>query len=93
MTVSRDIIPELINGFGIKPSKLLTINNFFEIAQIEVKSKEPLTVAEAVVYSTAPMLVTSGRLTLKQIIFTELLCRFVAAATGQACFCGRWRAT
>ena len=66
VTVSRDIIPELINGFGVKPNKLLTINNFFEVAQIEAKSQESLTAAEAAVYGIAPVLVTSGRLTLQK---------------------------
>ena len=66
VTVSRDIIPELIEGFGVKPSKLLTINNFFEVAQIEAKSQEPLSAAEAAVYAAAPVLVTSGRLTLQK---------------------------
>ncbi|MBD2766414.1 glycosyltransferase [Hymenobacter sp. BT664] len=63
VTVSRDIIPELITGFGVKPEKLLTINNFFEVAQIEAKSQEPLSEAEAAVYAESPILVTSGRLT------------------------------
>ncbi|HEX8657305.1 MAG TPA: glycosyltransferase [Hymenobacter sp.] len=63
VTVSRDIIPELIAGFGVKPEKLLTINNFFEVAQIEAKSLEPLSTSEAAVYAAAPVLVTSGRLT------------------------------
>ncbi|WP_310391072.1 glycosyltransferase [Hymenobacter sp.] len=63
VTVSRDINPELINGFGVKPEKLVTINNFFEVAQIEAKSREPLTAAEQAVYAAAPVLVTSGRLT------------------------------
>lgn len=66
VTVSRDIIPELIEEFGVKPGKLLTINNFFEVAQIEAKSHEPLSAAEAVVYAAAPVLVTSGRLTLQK---------------------------
>ena len=66
VTVSRDIIPELIQGFGVKSSKLLTINNFFEVAQVEAKSHEPLSAAEAAVYAAAPVLVTSGRLTLQK---------------------------
>lgn len=66
VTVSRDIIPELAEGFGVKPEKLLTINNFFEVAQIEAKSHEPLSVAEAAVYAAAPVFVTSGRLTLQK---------------------------
>lgn len=66
VTVSRDIMPELIEGFGVKPDKLLTINNFFEVARIEAQSEEPLSAAEAAVYAAAPVLVTSGRLTLQK---------------------------
>ena len=66
VTVSRDIIPELVEGFGVKLEKLLTINNFFEVARIEAKSQEPLSAAEAAVYAAAPVLVTSGRLTLQK---------------------------
>ena len=62
VTVSRDIIPEMVDGFGVKPEKLLAINNFFEVAQIEAKSQEPLSADEAAVYAAAPVLVTSGRL-------------------------------
>jgi glycosyltransferase involved in cell wall biosynthesis len=62
VTVSRDINPELINGFGVKPEKLLTINNFFEVAQIEGKSHEQLSEEERLVYAAAPVLITSGRL-------------------------------
>ncbi|MFD2786688.1 glycosyltransferase [Hymenobacter rubripertinctus] len=66
VTVSRDINPELIEGFGVKPEKLITINNFFEVAQIEEKSREPLTPPEQAVYDSAPVLVTSGRLTIQK---------------------------
>ncbi|ALD21551.1 glycosyltransferase [Hymenobacter sp. DG25A] len=66
VTVSRDINPELIEGFGVKPEKLVTINNFFEVAQIEAKSREPLTAREQAVYDSAPVLVTSGRLTIQK---------------------------
>ena len=66
VTVSRDIIPELVEGFGVKPEKMVTINNFFEVAQIGAKSREPLSAQEAEVYAAAPVLVTSGRLTLQK---------------------------
>ena len=66
VTVSRDIIPELVEGFGVQRSKLLTINNFFEVTQIEARSQEQLSAAEAAVYAAAPVLVTSGRLTLQK---------------------------
>ena len=62
VTVSRDIGPELIAGFRVKPEKVMTINNFFEVAQVEARSREALSEAEAAVYATAPVLVTSGRL-------------------------------
>ncbi|GGF20459.1 glycosyltransferase [Hymenobacter cavernae] len=66
VTVSRDINPELIGGFGVKPEKLVTINNFFEVKQIEEKAQEALTAAEQAVYEAAPVLVTSGRLSLQK---------------------------
>lgn len=66
VTVSRDINSELIKGFGVESEKLVTINNFFEVAQIEVKSREPLTAAEQTVYAAAPVLITSGRLTIQK---------------------------
>ncbi|HEX8349550.1 MAG TPA: glycosyltransferase [Hymenobacter sp.] len=66
VTVSRDINPELVNGFGVKPEKLVTINNFFEVAQIAAKAQEPLTAAEQAVYDAAPVLITSGRLSLQK---------------------------
>ncbi|WP_156126260.1 glycosyltransferase [Hymenobacter sp. DG25B] len=66
VTVSRDINPELIEGFGVNPQKLVTINNFFEVSQIEAKSKEPLSAEEQMVYGAAPVLVTSGRLTIQK---------------------------
>ena len=66
VTVSRDITPELVEKFGVKPEKLLTINNFFEVARIEALSRELLSAAEAAVYAATPVLVTSGRLTLQK---------------------------
>ncbi len=66
VTVSRDIVPELVEGFGVKPEKLLTINNFFEVAQVEAKSHEPLSATEAAVYAAGPVLVTAGRLTIQK---------------------------
>jgi len=63
VTVSRDINPELIEAFGVKPEKLQTINNFFEVSQIQTRAHEPLSTAEQAVYAAGPVLVTSGRLT------------------------------
>jgi glycosyltransferase involved in cell wall biosynthesis len=62
VTVSRDIMPELVESFGVKPEKLLTINNFFEVAQIQEKSREPLAPAEQALYEQGPVLITAGRL-------------------------------
>lgn len=84
VTVSRDINPELIEGFGVKPEKIVTINNFFEVAQIEAKAQEALTSDEAAIYASAPVLVTSGRLTIQKNqapllqIFADLLQRQLA---------------
>ncbi|GGG58430.1 glycosyltransferase [Hymenobacter glacieicola] len=81
ITVSRDINPELVESFGVKPEKIQTINNFFEVGQIEAKAREPLLAAEQAVYSAAPVLVTSGRLAIQKNqaplldIFAELLKR------------------
>ena len=63
ITVSRDINPELIEEFGVRLEKIQTINNYFEVAQIEAKALEPLAPAEQAVYDAAPVLITSGRLT------------------------------
>ena len=63
VTVSRDIRRELITGFGIKAEKIVTINNFFEVARIAAASQEALTDPERALYADAPVLVTSGRLT------------------------------
>jgi len=66
VTVSRDINPELVKDFGVKPQKLRTINNFFEVAQIKAKAYEPLLAAEQALYAAGPVLVTSGRLTIQK---------------------------
>ena len=66
VTVSRDIVAELVNVFGVEPEKIQTINNFFEVARIEQASWEPLLAAEAAVYAAGPVLVTSGRLTVQK---------------------------
>jgi len=62
VTVSRDIGPELVAGFGVRPEKIVTINNFFDVARIEARSREPLPPAEAALYAAGPVLVTAGRL-------------------------------
>jgi glycosyltransferase involved in cell wall biosynthesis len=62
VTVSRDIIPEMAEIFGVVRSKLLAINNSFEVEQVRDLSREPLEPAMQMVYAAAPVLVTSGRL-------------------------------
>lgn len=61
VTVSRDIRPELIS-LGVRPEKLVTINNFFDHDQIAAKSREPLSPEESAIYDSAPVLVSAGRL-------------------------------
>ncbi len=61
VTVSRDIRPELVS-LGVRPEKLVTINNFFDHEQIAAKSCEPLSPAESAIYDAAPVLVSAGRL-------------------------------
>lgn len=61
VTVSRDIRPELVS-LGVRPQKLVTINNFFDHEQIAAKSREPLSPAESAIYDAAPILVSAGRL-------------------------------
>jgi glycosyltransferase involved in cell wall biosynthesis len=61
VTVSRDIRPELVS-LGVRPEKLVTINNFFDHEEIAAKSHEPLSPAERAIYDAAPVLVSAGRL-------------------------------
>lgn len=62
VTVSRDIMPELRDAFGVQPERLVTINNSFDVARVRARSEEALPTAMQSVYAAAPVLVTSGRL-------------------------------
>lgn len=62
VTVSRDIIPEMVRDFGVSPQKLTAINNSFEVEQVWARAQEPLPSAMQAIYDAAPVLVTSGRL-------------------------------
>lgn len=79
--VSRDIIPEMVEDFGVAPRKLVAINNSFEVEQVRAQSLEPLDDAMQAVYAAAPVLVTSGRLAIQKNqaplldIFAALLTR------------------
>lgn len=61
VTVSRDIVPELVS-MGVQPERIRTINNFFEVEGIEKRSREPLSRAQAALFGDAPVLITAGRL-------------------------------
>lgn len=81
VTVSRDIMPELTAAFGVPASKLMAINNSFDVEQVRARSYEPLAADIQEVYDVAPVLVTSGRLATQKnqapllAIFAELLKR------------------
>ena len=66
VTVSRDIIPEMTEIFGVPRTRLLAINNSFEVEQVRALSREPLDAATQAVYEAAPVLVTSGRLAVQK---------------------------
>jgi len=66
VTVSRDIIPEMVRDFGIDPAKLTAINNSFEVEKVWTRAQEPLPSAMQAVYAASPVLVTSGRLAIQK---------------------------
>ena len=66
VTVSRDIIPEMTETFGVPRHKLSAINNSFEVEHVRQLSLEPLDAAMQAVYAAAPVLVTSGRLAIQK---------------------------
>ncbi|UOQ76181.1 glycosyltransferase [Hymenobacter sp. 5516J-16] len=76
--VSRDIIPEMVEDYGVDRRKLSAINNSFEVESVWEKAQEPLPAAMQTVYASAPILVTSGRLAIQKnqkpllSIFAEL---------------------
>ena len=81
VTVSRDIIPEMTEVFGVPLHKLSAINNSFEVEHVRQLSLEPLNAAMQAVYASAPVLVTSGRLAIQKNqaplldVFADLLKR------------------
>lgn len=66
VTVSRDIIPEMTEVFGVEAHKLSAINNSFDVEAVRARSLEPLDAATQAVYAAAPVLVTSGRLAIQK---------------------------
>lgn len=61
VTVSRDIVPELLS-LGVRPTRISTINNAFDLQGIEERSRKSLSAAEAALFAHGPVLVTTGRL-------------------------------
>jgi glycosyltransferase involved in cell wall biosynthesis len=78
ITVSRDINPELIHGFGVEPAKIQTINNFFDVNKISRLAEQPLEKFQSL-FRNHQVIITSGRLTLQKnqapllLIFSRLL--------------------
>jgi len=66
VTVSRDIIPEMVEAFGVPQAKLSANNNSFDVEQVRARSQELLDPAMQAVYAAAPVLVTSGRLAVQK---------------------------
>ncbi|TGE07954.1 glycosyltransferase [Hymenobacter fodinae] len=64
--VSRDIIPEMVNDYGVDARKLSAINNSFEVESVWERAQEALPAAMQAVYDSAPILVTSGRLAIQK---------------------------
>lgn len=68
VTVSRDIIPEMTEVFGVPRDRLSAINNSFDVEKVCERSQEPLPAAtQAAIYvGDVPVLVTSGRLVIQK---------------------------
>ncbi len=66
VTVSRDLTPEMTQDLGIAPDKLVVITNSFAVEQVRIRSQELLDTDMQAVYAAAPVLVTSGRLTIQK---------------------------
>ncbi|MFD1466670.1 glycosyltransferase [Hymenobacter caeli] len=81
VTVSRDIMPEIIEAFGVDARKVLTIHNSFEVERVWAQAQEALSAEMRAVYDAAPALVTSARLAVQKNqaplldIFADLLRR------------------
>lgn len=66
ITVSRDINPELIFHFGIKPQRIRTINNFFDFEKISTKAVEPIESIYESLFQEHEVIITSGRLAVQK---------------------------
>ncbi|WP_083325846.1 glycosyltransferase [Hymenobacter coccineus] len=83
VTVSQDIIPEMVDDYGVDVRKLSAINNSFEVESVWERAQEPLPPAMQAVYAAGPVLVTSGRLAIQKNQ-RPLLDIFAALRAGQA---------
>lgn len=61
VSVSRDIVPELVS-LGVDEGRIRTINNGFDLERIEQRSREPLAPEEQTLFDAGPVLITAGRL-------------------------------
>lgn len=76
VTVSRGLTPELV-GMGVDPARLETINNGFDVSEIEAAAAVPLDPADTALFGDVPVLVTVGRLA-PQKNHARLLAAFAA---------------
>jgi glycosyltransferase involved in cell wall biosynthesis len=74
VTVSRDIMPEIINAFGVDAGKVLTIHNSFEVERVWAQAQEPLLAEMQAVYNAARLAVQKNQAPLLDI-FADLLQR------------------
>jgi glycosyltransferase involved in cell wall biosynthesis len=61
VTVSKSIKEELINYYGVNPSKIKTIYNYFDIPDIQSKGGMPLPQKYLPAFSSLPIVLFSGR--------------------------------
>ncbi|MBT9393948.1 glycosyltransferase [Hymenobacter sp. NST-14] len=64
--VSRDLRQELIDFLKLPQSKVVTINNFFDVEGIRIRSREPLSAVEQNLFEQHTVMITSGRLALEK---------------------------
>lgn len=60
IAVAKALQQEMTDDFGVLPSKISTIPNFYDISYIKRKAAEPLSTAEKTLY-VQPILLNSGR--------------------------------
>ncbi len=60
--VSRDIIPEMTEAFGLSAARTSVLHNCVDLATVRPKAAEPIEPAVQAVFDAFPILITSGRL-------------------------------